>query len=275
MPRFLRMLLLGVCLISVTNLVKARPLRMIDPPRDLSVEMFYHGLTSNFGFSLDSSSGIDGSSTSGSQVNSGRLMIVGGLMSGGLLAIHIYQQNGWWKNNRRSFHFEEDLTYALNFDKIGHFYGAAFLTFVFSKSLEWADVPEPRALLFGSLSSILFQTYVEVEDGYSAWGFDRVDFAADLLGAWYPLLSYHIPSLKNFDLKFSYLPSKNVNAPGGFPGQRHLLLNDYEGQTLWLSMKVNNIVPESVEKYWPDFLCVTFGYAGRGFFAQTQPFHEN
>ena len=48
-------------------------------------------------------------------------------MAGGMTAIHVYQQNGWWADNRAPFHVQEDLTYGLWVDKIGHFYGASVL----------------------------------------------------------------------------------------------------------------------------------------------------
>jgi hypothetical protein len=192
-----------------------------------------------------------------------RLAIVGGSVAAIMGTIHIYQNNGWWKDNRRSFHFREDLQYALHVDKIGHFYGASLLTMVLNRSLIWAGEEEPASLHWAAGLSTLFQTYIEVEDGFSTWGFDRVDFAADVAGAWYPVLQHHIPALRDFQLKFSYIPSDNINAPGAFPGQKHLLMDDYEGQTFWLAVNVNNLLPASIEPLWPDFLCVAAGYGAR------------
>ncbi|MBI5022298.1 MAG: DUF2279 domain-containing protein [Ignavibacteriales bacterium] len=200
------------------------------------------------------------------RVNSTRLALVGGTFLTTMAVIHIYQQNGWWKGNRAPFHFREDLVYGLWLDKIGHFYGGAILGYTMSKSLEWANVPEEKAVWIGSGGGLLFQSYVEIEDGFSKWGFDRVDWAFDLGGAALPVLKYYYPSLKNFDLKFSYHPSALLGNPGGigFRGQKHLMVDDYEGQTFWLSFKVHNLIPESVEMYWPSFLCLSIGYGARG-----------
>ncbi len=192
-----------------------------------------------------------------------RLAIVGGSVAGAMTAIHVYQSNGWWKDNRRSFHFREDLTYALHVDKIGHFFGANGATFVMSKAFRWANYSETTSLLLGAGVSTLFQTYIEIEDGFSTWGFDRVDFAANVAGAWYPVAQHFVPALQDFNLKLSYLPSENINAPGAFPGQKHLMMDDYEGQTFWLSVKVNNILPKTVEPLWPDFLAISIGYGAR------------
>jgi hypothetical protein len=198
-------------------------------------------------------------------VNGGRLAIVGGALALSMTAIHLYQQSGWWKDNRTSFHFQEDLVYGLSVDKIGHLYGAYLLGFVLQKSLEWADVPEERSLYLASGGSLLFQTYVEIEDGFSAWGFDRVDFASDVAGAAWPILRYHIPALRNLDLKMSYHPSDLLGNPGGigFKGQKHIMIDDYEGQTFWFSLKVHNLLPNAAREYWPEFLCLAMGYGAR------------
>ena len=194
-----------------------------------------------------------------------RLAIVGGTVAATMVAVHFYQQNGWWKDNQTSFHFQEDLDYSLGVDKIGHFYGASGLTFILSKSLMWANVPQRESLLIGAGTSILFQTYVEIRDGYSAWGFDRVDFAANVGGALYPVAQHYVPVLKNFNLKASYHPSDLLNNPGGigFRGQQHLILDDYEGQTFWLSLTVNNLLPKEAEPFWPDWLALSLGYGAR------------
>jgi len=192
-----------------------------------------------------------------------RLVIVAGSVAAVMGTIHVYQSNGWWKENRRPFHFQEDLHYALHVDKIGHFYGGNILTFLFSRSFAWANVPEHTSLCLGAGVSTLFQTYIEVEDGFSVWGFDRVDFAADVAGAWYPVVQHVVPALRDFNFKFSYVPSKNINSPGAFPGQKHLLMDDYEGQTFWLSVNVNALLPGSLEPFWPDFLALAVGYGAR------------
>lgn len=199
------------------------------------------------------------------RINYGRLTLIGGTVLGSMAAIHIYQQNGWWKDNRRSFHFQEDLKYGLWVDKIGHFYGAALFAHVIQKSVEWADVSEKGALFVGAGASLLFLTFVEVEDGYSTWGFDRVDFLFNTTGIGWHIARYYVPILQQVDLKLSYHPSDLLGNPGGigFKGQKHLMMDDYEGQTFWMSTKVNNILPQVLEPYLPNFLCFAVGYGAR------------
>lgn len=198
-----------------------------------------------------------------SRINGVRLAIVGGTVAAAVTAVHIYQSNAWWKTSRAKFHVKEDLVYARNVDKLGHFYGANLLTFTLSRGLQWADVPEQQSLVWGAVGSSLFQTYIEVEDGFSAyWGFDRVDFAADMLGAWYPLIQRWVPFLRDVNMRFSYLP-KTEGAPGAIPGQTHNMFDDYEGQTIWLTFTMKNLLPRDAAEWWPGFLCLSVGVAVR------------
>jgi hypothetical protein len=198
-------------------------------------------------------------------VNTTKLIMVGGAVTGAMIGIHLYQENGWWKYNRAPFHFTEDLTYSLGVDKIGHFYGTTVWAFGLKKLLGWADLPERQALFLGSAGALLFQTFLEVEDGFSAWGFDRVDFASDVAGALWPVARYYSPFLREIDIKLSYRPSEILNtaAGAGFVGQKHLVVDDYEGQTYWLSVPPANMLPGAAGEIWPGFLDVAVGYGVR------------
>lgn len=197
------------------------------------------------------------------KINTGRLAIVGGTLAAGMATVAIYQANGYWKDNRSPFHFKEDLTYSLQVDKIAHFWDTALLSSVFSMSLEWANVPKKEAVIWGAGASMLFNTYTEMQDGYSTWGFDRVDWLTDLGGAFWFIGKNNVQFMDPIDIKWNYYPSPNLDTPGAFPGQQHLISDDYEGYTFWLSLKVNQMLPKSVEEYWPDFLCLAVGYGAR------------
>jgi hypothetical protein len=200
-----------------------------------------------------------------SRVSTGRVLLVGGILATSMVTIHLYQQQGWWRDNRAPFHFDEDLVYGLGVDKLGHFYGGYVLSYGVTQCLRWAGVRDEPALWWGSAGSLLFQTYVEVEDGFSSWGFDRVDFAGDLAGAAWPLARHYVPELRAVDLKLSYAPSPLLGEQGGsgFRGQQHLVIDDYEGQNFWLSLKVEQLLPAEAARYWPDFLCLAVGYGAR------------
>jgi hypothetical protein len=200
---------------------------------------------------------------SASTVSPVKFAIVTGITGGILVAVHLYQQNAWWKDHRTKFHVREDLTYACNVDKLGHLYAASALTFGFGKSFQWAGFDESSSLFWGAIGSMVFQTVIEVEDGFSTyWGFDRVDYASDIIGAWYPYLQNRVPVLKNFQFRFSYLP-KDAGQPSAIPGQTKAIFDDYEGQTIWLTVTPHELLPETWKSWWPKWIAVALGVSVR------------
>lgn len=175
-------------------------------------------------------------------------------------AIQIYQYNSWWKDWRQPFHFQEDLVYGKSVDKIGHAWGAAFTSFIIARSYEWCGFNKNSSLWIGSVGGSIFQLLVEFQDGYSQWGFDRVDAVCDIVGGFYPLIQYHFPLFQNFDLRASYYPRK-LGKPGGIPGQKHTIIDDYEGQTFWLSLKLKSLYPDELK--FLNFLNLAVGYSVR------------
>jgi hypothetical protein len=188
------------------------------------------------------------------------LAVVGGITLVTGIGVHIYQQNAWWKNQRRKFHFTDDSYYALGIDKVGHFYAGNMLAHLFSSGLEAANFQSEEAAVYGGIASLAFETYVEIEDGFGPdWGFSPGDFTADVLGAGFSVGQYYFPFLKNFQVKFSYYPSKKFRE-GLHKGNS---IDDYEGQKYWLSMRVKNLLPDQVSRFWPSFLNIAGGMGVR------------
>ncbi|MGE5796541.1 MAG: DUF2279 domain-containing protein [Ignavibacteria bacterium] len=194
------------------------------------------------------------------RINYKILAAVGGVTLTAGIALHIYQQNAWWKDQRRKFHITNDSYYALGIDKVGHFYAASLLAHLFSSGLEAANFQSEQAAIYGSIASLAFETYVEIEDGFGPdWGFSPGDFAADFLGAGFSLAQYYYPFLKNFQVKFSYYPSQEFR-DGLHKGNS---IDDYEGQKYWLSLRVKNLLPDAASKFWPAFLNIAGGMGVR------------
>lgn len=194
-------------------------------------------------------------------INYKRLGIISGITLGSVALLHYYQMNAWWKDQRRSFHFQNDWEYALWIDKLGHFWGAYAIQHLFSSSLNWANIDYTKSIWYGSILATLYQFYVEFEDGFAGdWGFSPGDALFDFLGATYPLAQYYFPTLKNFNLKYSYYPSKQFREGIRTGKNMKTIIDDYEGQSFYLSVRVNNLLPEKLEKFWPDFLCLAIGY---------------
>ncbi len=191
------------------------------------------------------------------EINYPVLAGVGGIFLGSGIAVHIYQRNAWWKDQRQAFHFVNDSYYALGIDKIGHFYAGSLLAHAFSSGLEAGNINSEDAAIYGSLASFLFELYVEIEDGYGPdWGFSPGDATGDFLGAAYTLGQYYVPYLKNFIPRFSYIPSNEL-LEGKHRGGN--MIDDYEGQKYWLSFRVKNLLPDNLSQYWPSFLMLSAG----------------
>ncbi|MDI6778949.1 MAG: hypothetical protein QME25_01955 [Bacteroidota bacterium] len=194
------------------------------------------------------------------QLNLTRFGIVTTSVIGVGAAVHIYQYNSWWKNYRRPFHFQEDLIYSRSVDKVGHVWGAAFSSFVIARSYEWTGLSKPQSMWIGAVGGSLFQLFVEFQDGFSQWGFDRVDAAADIAGGFYPLLQYYVPELNSLNIKASYYP-RQLGKVGNIPGQKHVLIDDYEGQTFWLSFDTSPLLTDDLD--FLKYFGVAVGYSVR------------
>jgi hypothetical protein len=183
------------------------------------------------------------------------LLGLGSVYLGTIVGVHIYKTNTWW-NERSKFHFQNDWDYALWFDKFGHFFGGHILVHTFSVGLEAGNVQTEQAMLYGAALAFAFQTYVEIEDGFSAdWGFSPGDFTANTLGVGFALVQYYFPYLQNFHPKFSYFPSKELRE-GKHKGN---MFDDFYGQKLWLSFRMKNLLPKEASEFWPSFLNLAVG----------------
>lgn len=230
--------------------------------KKLFLIIFFSIPTGNsLGFSIIENYDSSYSSTiniSSNHVNYQKVALISGAVLGAGTGVYYYQLNAWWKHWRKPFHIQEDLVYGKSVDKIGHAWDGALINFILSKSYRWAGLSEESSHWVGTIGASLFLTFVEIQDGRSQWGFDRVDAAANIAGSFYPLLQYYVPDLKNISLKASYFPRQYGKA-GNIPGQIHTPIDDYEGQTFWLSIKAGKIFP----KIFPNFLNLSVGYSVR------------
>ena len=113
-------------------------------------------------------------------------------------------------------------------------------------------------MLFRSaIGAFAFQMYVEIEDGFGKnWGFSPGDAAFDLMGALYSLGQHYYPVLKNFQPRVSYYPSLEQREGKRKDGN---IIDDYAGQKYWMGIRMKNILPKSISKYWPSFLMLSVG----------------
>ena len=75
----------------------------------------------------------------------------------------------------------------------------------------------------------------------------------NLGGIGYGWLQTEVPILRNFNFKWSYVPEAGYEFPPHFTRY-------YDAHTYWLAFNVNELLPSSMEQYWPDFLQLAVGY---------------
>ena len=170
-----------------------------------------------------------------------------------------YAYGVWWKNDYRSFHlFNEPqgvFDAHLGIDKVGHFYTSYVMFHSIYEMLHWGEHSDEDTFWWATGISAFHALAIEVGVGLSQYGFDYEDLIANWSGVAYGMLQKEVPFFENFQFKWSLYYPLNKYA---------FKVNDlYDYHIYFISAKVNNLLPGKLEKYWPDFLQVAFGYSGR------------
>lgn len=197
-----------------------------------------------------------------SRINPYTLTAAGSIYVGIMVGLHVYQKNTIW-NERAEFRVIEDGDYAQGVDKLGHVYGAFIMSYYSGELLQGAGVAHRHAMLYGALMGIVYQTYVELQDGVGKeWGFSPSDLAFDVLGSCYFLLQQSVPVLQNFTPKWQYIPAHWYGDAERAEGKT--FIDDYSSSTFFLSAKLRPLMPESVQPWVPRWLALGVGYGVRG-----------
>lgn len=201
-----------------------------------------------FGDSLDAA-------TEPTHVNPWRVAALAGGSAGAALLVMETQRRRWWEDRSPQFRVANDWGYVRWSDKLGHFYAAALQTRLYRSALRWAGVSEPQARLWGAVGGFTNQLYYEVLDGYGPqWGFSPGDLVFNTLGVYFATAQADDPAFDAFFFKVSYWPS-------GWEGKNPM--DDYAGQTYWLTANPHHLAPSPAKRYLPPWLNVAVGYGAR------------
>ncbi|HET6511435.1 MAG TPA: DUF2279 domain-containing protein [Candidatus Kapabacteria bacterium] len=198
-----------------------------------------------------------------SEIDWNRFAIATGGLTAVVAGLHIYQANAWWSDQRGDFHVFNDAEYKDDFDKFGHAFGGYYSAHFFDEAFTWSGFNELQSAALGATCAALWELYIEIEDGFARdWGFSHGDAIADLVGAGFYFARKQVPYLDNVKYKWMYWPSKQMleNRPD-IPGQTLTFIEDYAGQSFWVSLNVNGLLPEAADPYWPDWLNLAVGVA--------------
>jgi hypothetical protein len=190
------------------------------------------------------------------KVNPWKLTAVAVAGAGVFTAMHIYYKNTWWVEQRKYFKYAEDGYYARNIDKLSHIYTANVFTVITAEAYEWTGINPTKSLLYGSITALAYETYIEINDGFAPnWGFDWGDMAGNIFGAIYPHIQKHVPVMQNFTFKWSVKPEwlrgKVENTDD--------LLDDYTNMTFWLGISPEGLLPKKMADLYPGFLGIAIG----------------
>lgn len=171
----------------------------------------------------------------------------------------------WYSNtNRTSFHFFNDNAQWQQIDKVGHSYTAYQVSSLGYEMYRWAGLPKKKSAVLGALTGFVFQTPIEIFDGFSAeYGASWGDLVANTIGS--SLFLWQASSKNQFWLtpKFSFRRSGYASLRPNILGSSFAeqLLKDYNGQTYWLSLTPGILLPHS---RLPKWLSLSFGYGADG-----------
>lgn len=166
-----------------------------------------------------------------------------------------------WYDNLSGFRFFNDNKLWNQIDKIGHAEVAFHESRLAIDLLKWAGVKRKKAILIGGLGGFLFQTPIEILDGFSpSYGASWGDVIANTTGAALATTQQLLWDEYYIQPKFSFhrtdLAPLRPNQLGR--NLQEEILKDYNGQTNWLSFNIYPLL--SSETKFPKWLNIAVGY---------------
>jgi Predicted periplasmic lipoprotein (DUF2279) len=177
----------------------------------------------------------------------------------------------WYKDYpHTTFHFFNDASEWLQMDKAGHVYTAYFESVATTNALQWGGVKQNKAACIGAVTGFVFQTTIEVFDGFSAdWGASASDIISNAAGSSIALTQYLLWNDQRIQLKFSshfpdYPDELSTRADDLFGNSlAERIIKDYNAQTYWVSVNPASFNKNSRSKF-PKWLNIAVGYGAEG-----------
>ena len=204
------------------------------------------------------------------KINPTIAIIASGLYITSAVSVVVVEKNAWWKDQRGSFHFQEDWNSALQVDKLGHAFATYQYAYYVRETMLASGFGWEDAHLYGALVGLGYQTFVESQDGFGGqWGFSPSDWYADALGSMFFLAQHYVPELQKITPKWEYISARLA----GRPVMQHPTtpVDDYNSSTFWYSVHLYDLLPRSWEGHYPDWLCLAVGVGADGIAANPDP----
>lgn len=195
-----------------------------------------------------------------------KLWIAGGGTVVGYTGTLVVLNEAWYKNYPKTrFHFFNDNREWLQMDKVGHMVTSYYYGLLGIEIMDWTGIEHKKAVIIGGLAGTVFQTTLEILDGYSAqWGASWGDLTANTAGTALVISQGLLWDEQRIQLKFSYSPTNYPEIRPGNLGKvwYESILKDYNGQTYWASVNIRSFLSE--KSRFPSWLNMAVGYGADG-----------
>jgi hypothetical protein len=182
------------------------------------------------------------------------------LNAGSMAAILIYGL-AQWDYGEDGFHFETERWFQRDTkyggaDKLGHFWSSYAVSHLFSYVYRKWGHTEKEANLYGALSNLGVQTFMEVADGFSSQGFSYEDLIMNVVGTGVAYAWGKAPYLsKKIDFRMEYTP--------GFNSRDFGFSTNYERQRFLIALRADGF--DAIKNRYLQYLEFHVGYYARGY----------
>lgn len=185
----------------------------------------------------------------------------------GLYPVSMYWLYTQWYQDypQSSFHFFNDNAEWEQMDKFGHAWDAYSIAKPLAKCFRWSGYNNKKSALFASGISFLYQTTIEVFDGFSAeWGFSPGDVLCNTSGVALFTLQQLEWEEQRIVLKYSFHQTEYSKYRPDVLGSNlpENILKDYNGLTYWMSIHPRSFFKKS--DWLPNWLSIGIGFGAEG-----------
>jgi hypothetical protein len=178
----------------------------------------------------------------------------------------------WYKDYPQSgFRLFNDWSEWEQMDKFAHAWDAYNIAKTLARSFRWAGHSTRRSALYGAGIAFLYQTTIEVFDGFSAeWGFSVPDMVANTTGTLGFLAQEAAWQEQRITLKYSFRLSPYARYRPEVLGSSlpERILKDYNGMTCWMVIHPASFIPAA--QSFPRWLSLAIGYGAEGMIGGTE-----
>lgn len=185
---------------------------------------------------------------------------------GGTAAVHSALYTTWYSQYPKSpFHWFNDNAEWKQMDKVGHAFSSYFIGVNAAALFRFSGYSQKKSAIYGAISGMLFQTPLEIMDGYSsAWGASKGDLLFNSMGTVFAAWQNYKWGKPRIPIRITFhttaLAALRPNMLGATLPER--LLKDYNGQTYWIDLNPNRLNLNWTK--WPKWLGMNIGYGADG-----------